>query len=270
MAGGFSRFTRARPVAPEPSEETPALKAWSYSRWARWMECPRRAYYSYICKLPDPSGAAAERGTAIHAQAEEYLRAMGRPRFVPGELKRYSNGFKMLRRRGARAEQEIVVRENWQVLYETPQVPRPWIHESAWCRGKVDALVWGGAEGQDATDATVIDFKTGRAHPPNSRYRDQLEFYALLTFLWHPQALRVRCAIWYLDHPSPAGGTEAPEHDVTYTRADDAERLRGIWDARARKLLSDTEYAPRPGEACRWCPYSPQRGGPCVAGSSAR
>lgn len=49
------------------------VASWSYSALKVFEECPYRTYLARVQKIPDPSGPAAERGTLIHEQAEDFV-----------------------------------------------------------------------------------------------------------------------------------------------------------------------------------------------------
>ena len=57
-------------VKPDKLGLTPA---WSYSALKVFEECPYRTYISRVKKIPEPSSPAADRGTEIHQQAEDYV-----------------------------------------------------------------------------------------------------------------------------------------------------------------------------------------------------
>ena len=46
------------------------ITTWSYSRWTTYEDCPARARYKFLDRLPDPSGPGEDRGTALHKAAE--------------------------------------------------------------------------------------------------------------------------------------------------------------------------------------------------------
>ena len=53
------------------------ISAWSYSRLKNYEQCPHRAFLAYVEKRPEPpeiDKKAANRGTEIHTQIENYIR----------------------------------------------------------------------------------------------------------------------------------------------------------------------------------------------------
>ena len=67
----------ARPSFMKPKKAvdmTPVLKKWSYSAWSLFKELPYALYARDVMKLEyGSSGPAAERGTAMHAELEQYV-----------------------------------------------------------------------------------------------------------------------------------------------------------------------------------------------------
>ena len=49
------------------------IDRWSYSRLGTYESCPKKAYYSYVEKIPQEQHPAAQRGTRIHQLAEDYI-----------------------------------------------------------------------------------------------------------------------------------------------------------------------------------------------------
>ena len=72
------------------------IKAWSFSTLTKFEECPYRVYLNKVEKIPEPSGSAADRGTAIHTLAEDYVQ--GFVGELPDELSKYTESFKQLRK----------------------------------------------------------------------------------------------------------------------------------------------------------------------------
>lgn len=237
------------------------LTAWSYSRLSAWNECPRRVYYTHVEKRKEPTTKALERGTHIHGLAEDYLRTsvtVKRP--LPVELANFALGFEELRKRRAEPEVEIVLDSSWAPV-RGPD--RPWFSPLAWLRAKIDAVVPRRGTRVDATDrATLIDFKTGRNRGEGA-HKDQLELYAVAAFSRWVNLARVEGSVWYLDHDLT--GRRAAKPTFRMDRSD-LPAVVEKWNSAVRPMLADTEFHPRPGMACRWCPHSIARGGPCKVG----
>jgi hypothetical protein len=215
------------------------LTAWSYSRWSTYEDCPRRARYRYLDKLPEgPKGRALVRGGEIHAEGEAFLK--GDRRMVPQAFEAFRSDLRALRRSDALAEAEWAFTKDWKVT--------GWFDDDAWVRMKIDAHLMAG---RGLRQLRIIDFKTGQIRPANEV---QLELYAVGGFSTYEKVTSVKAEFWYLDH----GVIDAIEF-----QRNELNSLRNVWDQRTLKMLNDTRFAIRPNTACRWCAYSKAKGGPC-------
>ena len=220
-----------------PAKAEVALSTWSISRLHDWERCPRYAMYRHGLKLPEPKGPALERGIAVHALAEAYLKAEEPPRRVPAELSKFAPQFRALRKKEAQSEVRFAVTEKWE--------PRGFFDPDVWGRAVADALVVSGKK------ARIVDFKTGKMR---DGYGDQLELYALVVLLAHPEVLEVSCELWYLDSGELASSR--------FKRAD-LEELTARWTLRPLPMLEDRIFPSRPGWYCRYCHYRRDNAGPC-------
>jgi hypothetical protein len=212
------------------------ITQWSYSRYACYRTCPAQAKYKHIDKLPDPGSPAMERGIAIHKLAEDY--ATGRLKALPDELAKFKAEFADLKKRDPLCEQEWAFTDKWE--------PTGWLDKDAWVRIKTDAAYTLKGEGH------VIDHKTGRVRL--GEYAEQMELYALAGLLMFKDIRQVHTRLWFLDHG---------EQDTAMFVRKDIDALKRKWAARTKFMLADTRFAAKPGNQCRWCPYSASKGGPC-------
>lgn len=220
-----------------PIKTTQQIKSWSYSRYALHTECPAKAKYKFLDKLPEPPAPAMERGNKIHKLAEDYTK--GEIKKLPPELKLYKDQFEELRRSKPMVEESWTFRQDWS---ETTW--NDW--NGAWCRIKVDASCL------DETELYVIDHKTGK---PRDGYEEQLSLYALGGMLKFPHIEMVHTQLWYLDHDiEPV----AKSYSIK-----EFKDLKVGWEKRVKPMLSDTRFSPKPSHKCQWCPYSKAKGGPC-------
>lgn len=215
------------------------IKAWSFSRYNLYKQCPLKLKLSAIDKIKEPKSAPMERGTAIHKLAEDYLK--GVTRTVPKELKLVSDELKRLR--------AIVKKE------PAAKVEDTWAFRSDWTQTRWDD--WSGCWVRIKLDVshpednviTVTDWKTGKFRQDNlQEYLEQLDLYglsALLVYAGRP-GLVVRPRLVYTDfpvvHPSP----------VDYTPKD-LPKLKKTWIARTRPMLNDKVFAPKPNQYCYSC-----------------
>lgn len=217
------------------------LTAWSHSRRHDYDECPAKAKFKYLDKVPEPSSPALERGSSIHKECEAF--GTGRIKKLPPALARFAEEFTELAkiRKHLHTETQLAVDARWR--------PCDWFARETWLRVVLD--LWYD-DPRDPTRRVVIDYKTGKVRPQNV---DQLDLYAPAVFAHAPPLVEVVDAqLWYLDE----GHVDAR----TYTRAD-AERLKPRHEQSVKRMLTDTTFKPNPGQACRFCTYQHGKGGPC-------
>lgn len=240
------------------------ITAWSYSRHETYNNCPLRAKFLYIDKLKEPDSAAGANGTRVHALAAAYvsrqlptdkdsrpylgeIRDMLANNKMPDELVTFEKEFKQIRKlNSAAVEQQWCFDKNWN--------PVDWFASSAWLRIKVDLhyLVQKKRKGGlRETTVYIVDHKTGKE---KSEHALQRSLYALGAFLMYPDAVKVVATHWYLDPGRDPG--------ESWTR-DQLPALKQEWLNRTKAMLSDTTFAPRPGDYCRWCVFSKAKGGSC-------
>ena len=220
--------------------------------------CPAKARYKYLDKIPEPKSEAMERGTKIHTLCEEYIK--GTKRNLPVELILFKAEFKRIRAAyKAGAMSTVFIEETWgfNVKWETVRWD-DWTN--CWLRVKLDLAELG----EGGNTLYITDFKTGKFRPEkNEDYMSQLELYGLAGLLRFPTVKDVRARLLYLDH-----GVIYPEADTTgawviFPRAK-LPALVKKWEKRVKPMLADTLFKPQPGNACRWCAYTADKGGPCV------
>ena len=219
------------------------VTAWSYSRWNEYEACPAKTKFKVIDKLKEPSSPALERGTAIHAKAEQYLRTGGRvPKEIHKDLHPY---YKALRAENPHVELEICFNREWKNV--------DWFARDAWCRIKVDAMV---APKGESVLVRVVDHKTGKLKE-YAEYERQMELYGLAGLLTCPTAQEVSAELAFTDHGKVVQCVE------TYKRKDESKMIK-LWEQRTKPMLADTRFAPNPGNACRWCSFRKANNGPCT------
>ena len=209
------------------------IQNWSYSRYNTYNNCPRKAKYLYIDKLPEPPSEAINRGVATHKLAEDYLNGTGK---LPEELAKFRRDFLWLRKEGARAEMELSLDREW--------MPTDW--KAGWWRGKIDAIL-------KADPFVVVDFKTGKVR---ESHHEQLSLYALACFstFTEPSIQLLTVELWYLDSGERISGLYWP---------DDAPKIKETWQRKTEPMLADNTFACRPGPLCNWCHFRKANGGPC-------
>lgn len=224
---------------------------WSYSTWKVYSTCKHRYELQYLQKLKQPGSIHLERGIFVHKLAEDFLDDVSQAR-VPKELKEFKDELKAIRKAGAEAEKSIAFTKSWQ---ETE--PTDW--SNAWLRVKLDATLI------DGDEATVIDFKTGRAYPDTA---EQSELYALAVFQLFPDVKAIDAEFWYVD-----SGDVVPY----FFGRENFPKIKKKWQARAQEMLANRQFSPtKDSYACRYCPFRSDvklangLNGPCEAWKKAK
>jgi len=227
------------------------LTSWSFSRYGDYKRCPAYAKYKHIDKLKEPENDAMARGTAIHKLAEDFT--TGALRKLPAELAQFDAEFAGVKKQKHKLmEQQWTFTRDWQ-----PTAWDDW--KNAWLRVKVDlALV--------TPDGVlkIVDHKTGQMREEkHEEYAEQINLYEVAGLAaaaagMLPRAIeRVEAELWYLD-----AGVIWPESPASIPMQD-LPKLKKAWEKKVIPMLSDTRFAPRPGNYCRWCAFSQSKGGPC-------
>lgn len=217
------------------------IKSWSYTRLTDFEKCAFYAKLKYHDRIPDPRPApAAERGTAIHQMAEDYVK--GKLDELPNELRHFENEFNtLLRSDKIDLEQEWGFDHDWQ--------PTSWA--KAWGRVKADCVAH-----ISPTEAVVVDYKTGKKFGNEVKHGEQLMLYALSTFIMYPELEKVTAELWYLDINDMS--------DLIIPKKVAMKRYLRMFDERARRMTTATEFKPNPNiYSCRYCPYGET--GDCTA-----
>jgi len=214
------------------------VRPWSYSRLSCYEDCPKQYWYSYVENVPgfrEPS-PAAERGTDIHAKAEQYL--VGQLKIYPPELQKVSSHAMKLKTIGAKAEVKLGAKEDWS--------PCGFEDKDAMIRGIIDILY-------EVPDGVHIqDWKTGQVY---GSHASQMEFYTALVAAHYPTATNYFTTLVYIDQGL-----------VTRPRSVDPGRIKPIrmlLKGRIENAEADTIFPVQPGSQCKWCDYSKRYGGPC-------
>lgn len=217
------------------------MRPWSYSRKECYETCPRQFKYRYVDKLKSskPPNKAADRGTAIHLKAEDYLN--GVIPIYPPELQKVASHAMLLKSKGAKAEGQLCVDQDWNVLED-------WDDPKGYYRSLVDVTY---AEG-DAVH--VEDWKTGKIYA--DKHAKQMDEYVAITAAKYPDAERFITRLIYIDQ----GIVTTPK----VTQKIHVKPIRIFLDAAISNAEADTTFEMKPGEPkCDWCGYSKRHGGPC-------
>ena len=242
------------------------ITSWSPSKLEKYEACPLKCKLETVDKLcpkcfagalkgwdnptctkcgggPDPS-PVLQRGTMLHKEAEDFITGK---KAMHNDLKPVAEWLTTYRKGHAkgfvRVEQQVAVDRDWKEV--------EWFSPKAWLRTKIDVL--------DLTGKLkwkVADWKTGK-FKPDGEYSDQLNIYSTVVLSAFPQPKTVTSTLVFID----AGrGVERPEGEV---KRKDLPKAQKRWVDRAKAMLTDEIFPPKPSFSCRWCPFSKGSGGPC-------
>jgi CRISPR/Cas system-associated exonuclease Cas4 (RecB family) len=216
---------------------------WSPSSLLDYEACPALFYRRRVLRLPEPPSPALERGNVVHRLLEDHVR-LSKP--LPSEFGAWEQMLVDLK-----SGPQLYAEENW-VLNDR------WAREvdrsKAWAWLKTD-LHW-----LDGDHLSVVDYKTGRIYA--DKHRDQFRIYAVAGAMLYPSVTRVTVEGWYIDQNE----IKQDEYDADELRDKHREEI----EERARRVLvaaadPATERDERPGDVCRYCPFSQRKGGPCTS-----
>lgn len=206
----------------------------SYSAIKTHEACAARYKFSYIDRLPSPSGEAATRGTQLHAELEDALTC---GRAVSEGLMHLAPLLDSLRSKNAVAERKIAVSKDWQpTAFDAPD---------AYIRGIIDALHI------EQRVCHLRDWKSGKPRD----YQDQVVVYTALVFANEPEIDTVRPIIELIDHAKTVVYPDIARFEF--------ESLKDSIDSRVLRIRQDKVFAPNPSFNCKWCAYRKDNGGPC-------
>jgi CRISPR/Cas system-associated exonuclease Cas4 (RecB family) len=229
--------------------------SWSYSRYADYKLCPLKAKLAHLDKIREPKNDAMQRGADLHDKIRDFIRGTlaklpADLTVVKAELSRFKKLFKK-KLLGAIVEEDWAFTKDW-----TQTQWNDW--NGCVLRVKLDAAEWL----DDGEAMVVTDWKSGKFREEmNEDYVEQLELYALAALVLYPQLQEVRPRLFYVD----LAMTYPPESKPLVFTRKDVDRLKKLWAKRTKPMLSDTRFAPRPNDKCRWCFYGQSgkiKGGP--------
>jgi CRISPR/Cas system-associated exonuclease Cas4 (RecB family) len=230
------------------TEPAKKLTTWSYSRLLDFESCALKAYLKHVERIPDPSPkTAADRGTAIHTEAELFIK--GEAAFTPN-LGKFKAEFHALRdhyKAGiVSLEGEWGFNRQWEPCdYRGPET---------WGRIKADTVVT-----LTPSHGVVIDFKTGRRFGNEIKHAEQCQLYSLGTVIRNPKIEKITAELWYLDQDELSR--------VEMTRGQVVNKLLNYYDKRMSRMTNATRFPPNPNVlSCKYCPYGPGGTNHCKVG----
>lgn len=178
-----------------------------------------------------------DRGSAIHAEGERYLKDKSLP--LPDSYKLLAQEMEELRDAGAQSELEMTYTKDWK--------PTGWFDADAWLRLKIDIFLPKDASGKIRID----DIKTGKNR---GGYEDQLELYCVAALLADPTATHAESNLLFVDSGEVIGTSHG-----AYTQ-EDLPKLLKKWEKRVAPMFLDDTWSPSPNAFCKWCHF--RNGGP--------
>lgn len=238
------------------AEAAKRITAWGPSRLNDYDSCPAKAKYKHVLRLKEPGSEAMDRGNEMHKSVEAYIRdhrqdlhpeLKGKKKF-----KKYLNELRAEYKLGrVKVELELAFDRSWK--------PCEWFAKDTYVRIKVDCL----RLSKDGKTVEVIDWKSGKYHTAAEKpeYMGQLDLYAVAALVAFPQVEKALPSLYFMDHEEVMAEDE-DGNTVLLERKKLVLRQK-YWDKRAKPMLTDSLFPPRPGKACRWCHFSANKAGPC-------
>ena len=211
----------------------------SYSKLSTYETCPDKAKYRYILNIQEEKGPAAQRGTDLHASAENYL--LGNKTSVRKELTSIIPALRETKKNKPVIEHKIALTRGLEKVVD-------WKSDKAWFRLVLDAAY--------AVEQTlhIQEWKSGKMYDDHV---DQRQLYAIGGLAQWPLVEGAVVTTHYIDLKNTV--------DVRVDRQR-ATLLTWHFNERLEAMERDQRFGPRPGIYCRWCPYSRYKGGPCRVG----
>jgi hypothetical protein len=217
--------------------------SWSFSKAQDFQRCKLAYKIKHIDKVQEPERPlpkgktehSNDRGSRIHDNIETYIR--GEHDALCEEADKHFgihiDLLRVLYQDGmVEMEGEWAFSEDWEVA--------EW--KAGYLRMKLDVLVK-----VSPTQAIVGDWKSGRHFGNEVVHANQLNLYAVATFLRHPELEEISVADYYIDH----GKTT----ERVFTR-EQALRYRRTFDKQGKDITSCTSFPANPNKfSCQWCPW---------------
>ncbi|WP_461071021.1 RecB family exonuclease [Streptomyces pseudoechinosporeus] len=268
LSGSSAASDAAPPAAPRPAPRTPS--SLSPSRADDFMTCPLRYRLRVIDRLPEPPNPAAARGAVVHAVLERLFdvpagqrtpdraRALLRPEWerlldkrpeLAALFPKDTDGAVLA---AWLAEAEQLLEQYFRMEDPTRLEPagrelfvETTLESGLRLRGIIDRV-----DVAPTGEVRVVDYKTGKAPPPDFEHRAmfQMMFYALV--LWRRRGVVPRrLQLVYLG----SGDMVTYDPDEADLRAVE-RKLRALWAA-IQRAVTTGEWQPSPSRFCDWCGY---------------
>lgn len=211
---------------------------WSLTKLKTFEQCGAKYDFRYNQKIPDKSGPAAERGTAIHKTIEGFIRGV-EGIALTGSLEFYHGFLTALK------ESQVPLYPEYRIALRQDWTPCP-DGESPWYVGYLD--LYRAVE----ISANAWDWKSGKPYPDHDQDK---EVYALAIMAAKPEIQVVTVTYTYVD--------KGQNRERIFSREFEYEALKKKWGDRVARMEAATQFIPNPQFLCRYCSYSKVNGGPC-------
>ena len=233
------------------------FKSWSWSRYYDYKQCALKAKLKHLDKIAEPKNEAMARGGLLHDTVRDYIKGVKKSVKECGFPLVAVTWFNEAKKAFKKKALQPIIEEDWAFTKDWTQTQwNDW--NNCVLRVKLDAGLF--EEGGDVLK--VIDWKTGKFRAEEvDQYVEQLELQALAALVLYPQVREVRPQLNYVDLGVIYPPITTP---LKFTQAD-VPKLKKLWAKRTKAMLSDTTFAPRPNDKCRWCFYGQSgkiKGGP--------
>jgi len=225
------------------------IKSWSWSRYADYTQCPRRAKLKHVDRHKEPGSKAMDRGAEVHDLISSFIKGKTKTLEPPTgegknfwlhwikELKTYRAAFK-------KKNNGMTVEDDWAFTKDWERCRWDDWHR-CWVRIKLDL-----AHPVNTTELVITDWKTGRDREEEKvQYTRQLELYALAALILHPNVTTVYPRLAFID----AETTFPTTRDALMFTKDDIPKLKKEWAKRTKPMFLDDIFPAKPSMKCRWC-----------------
>lgn len=227
------------PVPPQPPN---FVKAWSYSAFEKWLECPFRFRLEKLDKLPTADVPAFKKGREAHEGLAAY--ATGKPAPMPAAVKaQKAKEIADLVR--AFPASNKVVEQQW--AFDGEFKTTAWFGKTTWLRTVLDVGLF-----YEDGEVEVVDWKTGKPRDANAGEMEVFAMSVMARFPNRPGDVLTRLV--YL---------ESGREDADRFRRSDREKLMRKWRDAVAPMFADRTFPARPNEKCKWCDFSRSKGGQC-------
>jgi len=226
------------------------ISAWSISRLFEFEKCRHLSYLRHIAKsvLPDlPADHPMLRGSRIHKEVEEYIN---------GATKDFPSSGKKLKAlldycKQAFTEGTASVEEKWG--FNSDWGPVGWFDSTVWLRAATDCAII------INDTASIYDWKTGKSFGNEVKYMQQMQIYAVCTFMLYSEVNYIDVTLGFLDD----GKTRVK----TFERGPKINKLIARFTERGNAMTNCVDFRPNPSVmSCKYCPFGPGGTKACMYG----